>query len=252
MPGGVYVYGVVDDSRAASYGPVGVGQPGAEVRTLPFRSIGILISDAPSGPIRATGEDPVRHLRVLERAMQDHVVIPAAFGTFAVSERELVDLMSAHYGKITEAIRRLRGKAEVGVKAFWSREAVARHIEQEVGSLERLRVRVASDPQHGRQLAVEVGRRVERILDRWRETHIASIVHELRRVAAEVKVNEPIGLQMLLNAACLVEKERVPGLETAIQELGDRYSEVLTFRYTSPLPPFNFVDLRLSPGSVGS
>jgi hypothetical protein len=57
-------------------------------------------------------------------------------------------------------------------------------------------------------------------------------------------VNRAIGDKMIMNAAFLVQREHEPAFDRRIKEIALRYDK-LTFRYTGPWPPYNFVNIRL-------
>jgi hypothetical protein len=50
---------------------------------------------------------------------------------------------------------------------------------------------------------------------------------------------------MILNAAFLVERAREKAFDEKVKEVSRRYEEVLTFKYTGPWPPYNFVNIKL-------
>jgi hypothetical protein len=49
---------------------------------------------------------------------------------------------------------------------------------------------------------------------------------------------------MILNAAFLVQRDREPAFDRRIKEIAAEF-ELLTFKYTGPWPPYNFVNIRL-------
>jgi hypothetical protein len=49
---------------------------------------------------------------------------------------------------------------------------------------------------------------------------------------------------MIMNAAFLVSRDQEAAFDGKVKELGARYDR-LTFRYTGPWPPYNFVNIRL-------
>jgi len=49
---------------------------------------------------------------------------------------------------------------------------------------------------------------------------------------------------MILNAAFLVSRDREADFDARVKEIAAR-SPNLTFRYTGPWPPYNFVNIRL-------
>ncbi len=57
--------------------------------------------------------------------------------------------------------------------------------------------------------------------------------------------NKPIGDRMLMNAAFLVERDKADIFDQKVTEIAQRYEGKLSFRYTGPWPPWNFVTIRL-------
>ena len=58
------------------------------------------------------------------------------------------------------------------------------------------------------------------------------------------RVNKPIGDKMIMNAAFLVSRDQEPAFDARVKEIGAKYDK-LTFKYTGPWPPYNFVNIRL-------
>jgi hypothetical protein len=48
-----------------------------------------------------------------------------------------------------------------------------------------------------------------------------------------------------MNAAFLVGRDRAAIFDQKVQEIAQRYEGKLSFRYTGPWPPYNFVTIRL-------
>jgi hypothetical protein len=63
-------------------------------------------------------------------------------------------------------------------------------------------------------------------------------------VAVASRSNKPIGDRMILNAAFLVSRQQEAAFDARVKELGARFDK-LTFKYTGPWPPYNFVNIRL-------
>jgi hypothetical protein len=57
--------------------------------------------------------------------------------------------------------------------------------------------------------------------------------------------NKPIGDRMILNAAFLVEREHEKAFDEKVREVSRKYEDLLTFKYTGPWPPYNFVNIKL-------
>ena len=66
----------------------------------------------------------------------------------------------------------------------------------------------------------------------------------LRDVSVASRSNKPIGDRMIMNAAFLVARDAENAFDARVKDIGQRY-EKLTFKYTGPWPPYNFVNIRL-------
>ena len=91
---------------------------------------------------------------------------------------------------------------------------------------------------------MQYGRLVEAAIEARRERYVTSIFDALRPSAVASRVNKPIGDKMILNAAFLVDRSREAAFDARVKALGAKFDE-LTFRYTGPWPPYNFVNIRL-------
>jgi hypothetical protein len=49
---------------------------------------------------------------------------------------------------------------------------------------------------------------------------------------------------MIMNAAFLVARDKEGAFDAKVKAIGAKYDN-LTFRYTGPWPPYNFVNIRL-------
>jgi hypothetical protein len=49
---------------------------------------------------------------------------------------------------------------------------------------------------------------------------------------------------MIMNAAFLVSRDAEAAFDYRVKDIGQRYDK-LTFKYTGPWPPYNFVNIRL-------
>ena len=76
------------------------------------------------------------------------------------------------------------------------------------------------------------------------EKYVAEIFEGLRDVAVASRANKPIGDKMIMNAAFLVARDKEQAFDARVKEIGARFDK-LTFKYTGPWPPYNFVNIRL-------
>ena len=50
---------------------------------------------------------------------------------------------------------------------------------------------------------------------------------------------------MIMNAAFLIERDREAEFDQKVKEIASKYEGKLSFKYTGPWPPYNFVHIRL-------
>jgi hypothetical protein len=73
---------------------------------------------------------------------------------------------------------------------------------------------------------------------------VSGILEELRASAVAARINKPIGDKMILNGAFLVSRDNEAAFDQCIKQVAAQH-EKLTFKYTGPWPPYNFVNIRL-------
>lgn len=250
----VYLYGVIRQGEGDTPGKdpdfltrlKGSGIHGGDVELVPFDGLAALASHIPTEMAVPQPEELIAHQRVLALTMQDRSVLPFRFGMIARDADEASRMLAQFRSGFLAAFGRVEGREEVGLKAFWKKEAVRAEIERELGSINQLKERVGGEAQ-GRLLAIEVGQRVEACLERWKATHIRRIVQELRQYSVDVRLHEPLGLRMILNAAFLVERSRVWAFLEMARKVEAAYKDRLDLRFMTGLPPYSFTDLRLHP-----
>src|SRR5438046_9375939 len=76
------------------------------------------------------------------------------------------------------------------------------------------------------------------------ERYGAECLQRLRDVSVASRVNRAIGDKMIMNAAFLVQREQESAFDRRIKDIASVYDK-LTFKYTGPWPPYNFVNIRL-------
>lgn len=232
---GLYIYGITQLDGKDWNAPEGIREITVEGLTALVRPVE---EEAP--PLAESVA--LAHERVLESAMALGTVLPCSFGTIATNEEQVQGLLHRAREPLWDAINHLRGKEECGLKAYWLQDAVVREVEKEVGSLEKLKARGAVD----RDVAIAVGQMVEAHLEKWKNTLGPAILAELTSYCLEIKSIRLIGHRMIMNAAFLVERERERKLRDRVLALDERYGDRLELRYVSGLPPYNFVDMRIS------
>jgi gas vesicle protein GvpL/GvpF len=241
---GKYVYCVIRSEDPLRFGAIGLGTTPAEVHTVHYKDIAAVISDTPIEVLDATRENVLAHERVNEAVMREHTVIPMSFGTVFKTRDDITELLKGAYGAFTDVLLKMEDKVEFGLKVLWDRDEVIKQIEREDDDVRQLKGEIASQTGPTYFARVQYGRLVESALQNRSERYVSEIFEMLRDVSVASRANKPIGDKMIMNAAFLVARDRESAFDTKVKAIGAKYDH-LTFRYTGPWPPYNFVNIRL-------
>ena len=241
---GKYVYCIIKTEDALSFGPLGIGTDPAEVHTVNYRDIAAVVSNTPMVVQDPTRDNVLAHQRVNETVMQKHTVIPMSFGTVFKTHDDIMELLRSAYDAFTDVLNKMQDKFEFGLKVLWDRDQIIREIEEEDEDIRRLKGEISSQKGSTYFARMQYGRLIDAALQARSERYVAEIFHGLRDVSVASRSNKPIGDRMIMNAAFLVARELEEAFDASVKDIGQRYDK-LTFKYTGPWPPYNFVNIRL-------
>ena len=241
---GKYVYCIIHSGEPLRFGPIGIGAEPAEVHTVHYRELAAVVSDTPIEVFDATRENVLAHERVNETVMRRHTVIPMSFGTVFKTREDIVELLKAAYEAFHDVLSKMADKLEFGLKVLWDREVVIRDIENADEDVRRLKGEISSQKGSTYFARMQYGRLVDAALEARSERYVNEIFEELRPVSVASRANKPIGEKMIMNAAFLVSRDKEPAFDAKVKQIGARHDK-LTFKYTGPWPPYNFVNIRL-------
>jgi len=232
---GWYVFGVV---RAGTYDlPTGVTMCEAEGLAAVVREVSL--EEYGAEPLREHLEDIAwleeaarRHETVLDDLLRITTVIPLRLCTIYRSEDAVVDMLRAERAELREALGRLAGRTEWGVKAFRSPAPVFDDEGFASGEayMERRRMEAASRQRADEAADAEVSEAFARLA----ELAVEALANPLQARELSGRPEE-----MVLNGVFLVEDVVEDGFRAAVDAL-DRASS-LSYELTGPWPPYNFV-----------
>jgi hypothetical protein len=243
---GKYVYCIIKSEEAQEYGAIGIGGEERAVYTVHFRDLAAVVSDTPIRIYDPTRENVLAHELVNETVMQEFTVIPMSFGTIFRTQEDIVELLKSTYSAFDDVLEKMRDKIEFGLKVLWDREEEAARLEEQDEEIHRLKEEITRNEQSSTYFArMQLGRLVESALEESADTYVLDVHQSLKPYAIASRSNKPIGDRMILNAAYLVERDREEEFDQAVKALSRKYEEVLSFKYTGPWPPYNFVNIKL-------
>ncbi|HLG69417.1 MAG TPA: GvpL/GvpF family gas vesicle protein [Chloroflexota bacterium] len=242
---GKYVYCIIEESSPKAFGRIGIGGRGDEVYTIHHGNLAAVVSDTPLVVYDPTRENALRHEQVNETVMNDYTVIPMSFGTVFKRTDDVIEFIKGTSDALMDVLQKMRDKIELGLKVNWDREAIIREIEEENEEISRLKEEINRTSSSTYFARMQLGRLVEQALTTRADNFVAEVYDHLRDTAVASRAGKPIGDKMILNAAFLVEREKAEEFDSRVQEIAKKYEGRLSFRYTGPWPPYNFVNIRL-------
>jgi len=241
---GKYVYCVIQEKRPMRFGALGIGVDPADVHTVNYKDIAAVVSDTPIEVHEPTRQNALAHERVNERVMHDYTVIPMSFGTVFKTSDDIHELLRSAYDAFKDVLIKMEDKLEFGLKVLWDRDVILRDLESENEDIRRLKREISSQKGSTYFARMQYGRLVDAALQARSEQYVSEIFDHLRPVSVASRANKPIGDRMIMNAAFLVRRDREPAFDASVKAIGAKFDK-LTFKYTGPWPPYNFVNIRL-------
>ena len=138
----------------------------------------------------------------------------------------------------------MEDKLEYGLKLLWDRDVAVREVEKDDEEVRRLKSEISAQRGSTYFARMQYGRLIDAALQARSERYVNEIFHALRDVSVASRSNKPIGDRMIMNAAFLVTRDAEQAFDGRVKDIGLRYDK-LTFKYTGPWPPYNFVNIRL-------
>jgi len=241
---GKYVYCVIRSSKPLQFGMSAIAGDVGSVHTVNYKDLAAVVSDVPIGPLDSTRENVLAHEHVNETVMREHTVIPMSFGTIFKTREDALELLRSAHDAFDDVLSKMANKLEFGLKVLWDRDAVIADIEKQDEDIRRLRNEISSQKGSTYFARMQYGRLLEAALQSRSERYVSGILEDLRASAVAARINKPIGDKMILNGAFLVSRENEAAFDHCIKQVAAQH-EKLTFKYTGPWPPYNFVNIRL-------
>ena len=241
---GKYVYCIINSDKPLRFGSIGIGVDPPDVYTIHYKNLAAVVSDAPLEVLDSTRDNVLAHERVNETVMHDHTVIPMSFGTIFKTHDDIIELLRSAFDAFGDVLNKMQNKLEFGLKVLWDPEQAVKDVESEDDDIAKLKKEISAQKGPTYFARMQYGRLVDAALQARSERYVSSILAELRDVSVASRINKPIGDKMIMNAAFLISRKHEQAFDRKIKDIASRLDQ-LTFKYTGPWPPYNFVNIRL-------
>ena len=250
---GKYIYGIIRHAGPLDYGPIGMGKRADSVYAINYNDISAIVSNSPIIQYEARRVNMTTHEKVLEEVMKKFTVLPVRFSTISEHDDDagILRILEKDYKKFDENLNQMEGKKELGLKVLAHEAPMYESIIEKYDEIRNLRgklMNLPADKTHYQRM--KIGEMVAEALKKEIESYKKQILDILSPVADDVKITDNYGNLMILNAAFLIKEVNEPVFDAAVNDLDQKYGDMMTFKYVGTLPPYNFVNLSINTKGV--
>lgn len=242
---GRYIYCIIDwgeKKPIGNFGNIGIGENA--VYTIDYKDIAAVVSTIPFKQMESNLNDIVAHQRVVEAARESNTVLPVRFGVILKNEEGIKKLLASSYKDYRAKLSSLSGKDEIGIKVLLDKSSLKKIKEQAAQSEEirKLKQEISS-AKPGTSYFLKM--RLEDAMKNETLMKIDKMVGEINSSLAEAAVDRrllknDVG-EIVLNAAYLVEKDKIRAFDAKVKELRERFErEGMTLHRSGPWAPYSF------------
>ena len=218
----LYLYAITESTEP----PEGPGLRGAPLRAIGDDGLFAIASEHDDLRIEAIEEDLWAHEGVVERLMDRAAVLPMRLGSTLPDEEAVLSTLRERRPEFTEALERVAGAVELGVRAF---AETAPDTEPE-----------AAAAASGAGERPGTAYMMARLESERHGADAAARIHEPLAALARASTRRPASRRpAVLNASYLVDRDRVDAFRARVEELEDGLDEA-TIVCTGPWPPYSF------------
>lgn len=196
-------------------------------------------------------EQVLAHERVIRAIFSDHTIIPMKFGTIFESQDKVQGMLREHSDEFLLLLAYLEGKEEWGIKIFAERELLRQEIREKDTAIQARRIDIVKKGAGAayllqKRLDEEITTRVEQAAADCGQAAYAQLLtgvvegRLLRLLEPELTGRKE---EMILHAAFLVRRERVPLFRQDAERLGNEHAW-WQVECTGPWAPYNFLETR--------
>jgi len=240
-----YLYAIVRGGEEHIYEWTGIDAQ--RVYSIAQGGLSAVVSDVRSPKVRPERARLAAHHELLRKLMTQSTPLPMAFGIVADGPAAVRRMLASNQQALSERLRHVAGKVEMGLRIRWDVANIFEYFVQAHPELRAARDRLLgmnSPPTQERK--IEVGSLFDRFLQDDRESYSEQTVEALTGHGFEVKALKCRNELEVMNLACLVPREQMPGFEAAVFEIAKRFDNNFALDYNGPWAPHNFVDVDLS------
>lgn len=230
----------------------GQGKTPGQLDIIPYKDISAVVSELEISeyanlPKELLAGLLLKHQRIIEKIMSFNcIVIPVKFGTSAVNEIEVKDILQKGYSLIKDTFTKIRNKIEINVAATWSDFPSILKETGDEEEIKKLKTKLLTNPKGiTKEDQMKIGQMMKKALDEKRNRFAFQIQEALKPDSYDFKEHELMDDKMVVNMALFIDKAQQKDFDKRLEKLNNQFLEKLHFRCIGPLPPYSFYTLEI-------
>lgn len=213
---------------------------------MEYSDIAAIVSRADFEEIDPTKRNVQSHVRAQEQLMLNQTVLPLGFGTI-VPQEKICGILQKNYSAILGELARFSDKIEVEVKMSWNRDILVAELEQSSSQYMKVKKELEKVKSliRKQELILEIGKLVEKKVEEWKETYAKTAFGTLKERCFDAKENSTSRVDILLDISFLIHTQDEKEFLRSLNEVDGKIGGRLNFKFIGPLPPYNFLTLKL-------
>jgi hypothetical protein len=210
--------------------------------SITYQTIAAMVSNIEDLKSWRNQQTALEYANVVEKLSRHLSLLPAKFGSFLISDNEVLQFLERHYIHFSNNLATVGNKYEYGLKVFCHSKPHASNCWTPSGVENNKREYVASSTVQATYLLQKLKRQQETdALSEFVEDLNRTINRYLAPLQVIQKINAMAGGTLLLDTVFLVNKNRQAEFVEIVMQSKDRYPD-LYFLLTGPWAPYNFVE----------
>lgn len=266
----IYAYGIVRHGFDVASAPSGLedapvafahaeGDIGALVSRLPLGTYGPAEIERDSAEVSWLSPRAMAHDRVLTWAQEHGGVIPLPMFSLFGSGAALTHSLAQRRGELEQVFQRVAGADEFGVRIHRRDDLMLKAIDTLDPDMARLRAEANAASPGQRYLIERKFAEQGKLAVRAASQRLARATFDELRALSRDAIARPLvpdpgraaEATLVLNGAFLVDRRRIDAFRAAVAaSVAQHEARGLTFDFTGPWPPYNFVGGSDAPGQT--
>lgn len=210
---------------------------GGKVYTIAYGDIGAVVSESRETHYNPTLENMKAHETIIDHFLGDFAVLPMKFSTLCASEEKVVDILIRYYSQFRLTLSDVENRVEMGIKVFCDTEKIVEKKRK------KLNISMEAKSEYQKYMLekyIDYSERKQALAE------IKAFLNEMhvkcKEIAFRSKINKSNNPNIVLNAAYLIEKEKMDCLRSIVKDYKEKSGDCFII-LSGPWAPYNFVHI---------